>query len=484
MLVVAVTVAAIVRVDADDDQAVVDVAADAQAGEGAGAEVVGGVAAAADHGVAAEVGADAHAHRLEAAADLQELQRAGGELAGSVAANDELGQRTADIGAPVGARALAADAVGAAVDRPQAANRAADLCRAEDETAHPAARQAQVAEGVTADVEAGETVALETGAGGDVAEVQGVHGGKARDAGQAGDRRGETAERTVGVEAGQRDAAVAAAAGEIDARAGVGAAETQLVAAAVRRQAGDAGAGDRQAQVGTVGVGEVECRHRCAAGQLADGEVEGQRRTGDRLVVGFVALGDGVVGIDDADQGVASGLGDGARVEADGDGVAARVQPVGGEVGLADQGVVGVEDAVRGGVELDAHRVHERLAVGAMDGEVGADGVAGDGRAEGVVAEAAADEVGREEEARFEKFEVQAGTGHRRCRLSCPERALVLQPAGEPAIEAAEKREEQRADAPPAVDCLAKRTHAVTPLGGGRQRARDGDLAEGSARGR
>jgi hypothetical protein len=256
--VVAVTVAAIVRVDADDDQAVVDVAADAQAGERAGAEMVGGVAAAADHGVAAEVGADAHGHRLEAAADLQELQRAGGELTGGVAADDELRQRTADVGAPVGTRALAADTVGATVDSPQAGDGAADLCRAEDETTHPAARQAQVAEGVTADVEIGEAVALETGAGGDVAEVQAVHGAKARGAGEAGERCDETAERAVGVEAGQRDAAVAAAAGEFDTRTGVGTAEIQVVAGAVRGEAGKPGAGNCQGEAGAIGIAEVE----------------------------------------------------------------------------------------------------------------------------------------------------------------------------------------------------------------------------------
>lgn len=103
-------------------------------------------------------------------------------------------------------------------------------------------------------------------------------------------------------------------------------------------------------------------------------------------------------------------------------GVAAAAETVGGDVGLADTGVARVEEAVGGGVELDAHRLAERLAVGAIDGEVGADGVAGDGRGEGVVAEAVADQVRREEEAWFEELAMQAGT---RRRLTCPARGAA-----------------------------------------------------------
>jgi len=158
-------VGAVARVEADDDQAVVDVAADAHAGQRAGAEGVGSAARPPEDRVTAKVGADAQNHPLQVAANLQDLQSGGRELAGSVAASGELGQRRADVGAPVGTCAFGVDAVRAAADRPQAGNGAADLHRAEDKAAGADARQAQVAEGVLIDAEAAQAVAFEAGAG-------------------------------------------------------------------------------------------------------------------------------------------------------------------------------------------------------------------------------------------------------------------------------------------------------------------------------
>jgi hypothetical protein len=146
--VVAVEVGAIARVYADDDQAVHDVAIDAQARQRAGAEAIGGTAAAAEGGVAAEIGTDTQGHSPQAAGDLQKLQCGRSQLAGRVALDDERGQRSADVGAPVGARALRADVVGTAADRPKTSDGATDLRIAEDVAAGAAARQLQIAERV------------------------------------------------------------------------------------------------------------------------------------------------------------------------------------------------------------------------------------------------------------------------------------------------------------------------------------------------
>ncbi len=216
--------------------------------------------------------------------------------------------------------------------------------------------------------------------------------------------------------------------------------------------------------MGAVGIGEVEGGHRAAAGDLADGELEKQGRTGGRLVVGLVALGDEVVGIDDADQAVGPRLGHGAGVDAQLDGVAALVQLVGGDVGLPGEGVRGIEDAVGRGVELDAQRVAERFAVGAIHLDKGADGLAGDDRGEGIVTEHAADQVGGKQEPRFEGLQgVEPG---RRRRLAIARATPGANPIGGPGPDTLQQRQQNTADSPNASVNGVASFHGQPPANG------------------
>jgi len=245
-----------------------------------------------------------------------------------------------------------------------------------------------------------------------------------------------------------------------------------VVAIGARVEAGNAGADDAQGEARAVGIGQVKRRNRAAAGELADRELDVQGRGGQALVVGLVAFHEAVVGVDDGDQAVLARLGKVGQVKGSVDRMGALWQLVSGHVGLSDKGVGCIEVGVGRRVELDAYRVRECFVVRAMDFEQGADVVSREQRGGSRVGQAARRQVCREKKPRFEGFEVQSRPVGRLLPSCGPLRAVALDPAIEPAADAAQKREKQRTDAAPTTDVLVKLAHDSTPLGCGRQRPR------------
>ena len=149
LAIIAVAEHTVDRVDTDKDAAVDQVATDAQPCQRTGLEAVGIGAAAAQRGVVAQVGAHQQVKPTHRAAHLEQLQAGQRDVARGVALDDQLYQRAGYVHPPGCGGAARADAVGTAVDAPQAAANGAAHLHCAERVACGHARQEHVGRHVT-----------------------------------------------------------------------------------------------------------------------------------------------------------------------------------------------------------------------------------------------------------------------------------------------------------------------------------------------